>query len=89
MVSVAALLSHARAHERLRATLANKRSGTQHTPNYVAAVASARLALDLRQQAQQRDPEQTDPAWAADQLSNRGQSHAEIVAFLQKYVDTP
>lgn len=84
-VSVSQLLSEAREHAKARTRLANRLSANKHhTPDYRKAVAHAQFALEARNQAHQLDPEHADPAWALDAVP-----HAELCAFLQKYIETP
>lgn len=82
--SVSALLQQARAQERLRVTLANRRQGKQPNPDYIGATASAQIALDLRQQAHALDPDHLDPSWGEDKLG-----HVEQCAWLSAYISRP
>lgn len=84
MTEVARLLTAARVHERNRVASANRRSAGQPQPDYVAATASAQLALDARLEAHTLDPEHADPAWAGDRLS-----HNQQLQWLRDYISRP
>lgn len=91
MTEVARLLTAARkAHDaKKRAAGIVATDGKASTPDYPTAEGHIREALSLRRQAHGLDPDHTDPAWQADQLANRGVSHADLCAWFEKYLVTP
>ena len=83
-VSIASLLAHSREHQKRRTKAANRQTNKHHAPDYHASTQAAQLALDARLEADRRDPDHLDPAWALDPAP-----HDAIVAFLEKYLVTP
>jgi len=54
-------------------------------PNYTVAEQHVAAAVSLRLQAHALDPLHLDPAWAADQLSNKGQTDRQLLSFFVAY----
>lgn len=89
---VAQLLSQSRAaHLRKKhaAGKANRDGIVTSRPNYPAAEQAIREAFALRAQAHRLDPNQTDPAWAFDQVANRGHSSQIMMSWFQTYLTLP
>lgn len=89
---VDALLAQSRAaHDRKKkaAGLTDKDGRVTRRPNYPEAEAEMRTALAFRQQAHDLDPEHTAPAWAADQIANKGLSHQQMCEWMQAYALIP
>jgi hypothetical protein len=84
LITVDQLLTQSRAHHATYRQYANRKSGQRPDPDYAQAEQAIASALDTRLQAQQLDPDHTDPAWALD----RGQ-HDALIAFYAKYPTIP
>ena len=88
--TVAQLLSQSRAaHLRKKhaAGKANRDGIVTQRPNYPEAEQAIRDALALREQAHALDPDQTDPAWAIDQVANRGHSSQILLSWFRTYLE--
>jgi len=79
------------AHDRKKkaAGLTDKEGRITHRPNYQEAEAEIRTALELRNQAHALDPQQVSPAWAADQIANKGLSHQQMCDWFTQYLVIP
>lgn len=89
---VSALLSQSRAaHDRKKkaAGQTDKDGKVTQRPNYPEAEGEIRLAMHLRLQAHQLDPEHTAPAWHSDQLANKGLTHDQMFDWFTQYLEIP
>lgn len=89
---ITALLSQSRAaHDRKRtaAGLTDKDGKITSHPNYQQAEAEMREALRLRLEAHDLDPDHASPAWPADQLANKGLTHAQLCDWMREYETIP
>lgn len=89
---VEALLRQSRAaHDRKKqaAGLTDKDGKVTRRPNYPQAEAEMCEALRLRQEAHALDPEHTSPAWAADQIANKGLTHEQMCEWFSQYALIP
>lgn len=87
--TIAQLLSQSRAaHLKFRQSDGhiNREGKVAQQPNYSAAEAAIREALNARLAAQAADPHHADPAWAEDQAANKGISSQAMLDFFRDYL---
>lgn len=89
MSDVTALLAASRAGHAKYRTLAgriNDKGTISQVPNLYDAGQAIASALSARLEAEQLDPQHTDPAWIADRRLNKGQTSESLIEFYGRYL---